>query len=92
MSSHCRSCGAEIVWSTTTDGRPIPLDPPLIRIAVATGRVIESDRGVSAEVEIKSGRVSHFATCPQASQHRKNTPRRQVGVNGTPGEPAPGES
>lgn len=56
--STCRGCGRPIVWIETPDGKRIPLDPkpPVYRVT-SDGRG-ERDRLCM---------VSHFATCPQAS-------------------------
>lgn len=54
----CRSCQAEIVWIKTSSGKPMPCDPKLITVV--------TDEGVTVK-----GRLSHFATCPNAGQHRK---------------------
>jgi len=67
----CRSCGAPIVWVVMfPSGKRMPLDAKplhgLIRVepgAPATGHM----RGKDAEDLY----VSHFATCPNAAQHRK---------------------
>ena len=54
----CRGCGAEIVWITSPRGKPIPCDPPEVTVVTEAGHVV-------------SGRVSHWATCPQAEQFRR---------------------
>lgn len=57
--SMCKGCGKAIVWGETVDGKRIPLDPrPPVYKILATGRVV---RDVTCM-------VSHFATCPHASQ------------------------
>lgn len=55
--SECRSCGAEIVWMKTKNGRNIPVDP-------------ETATKGNKEFEPASGHISHFATCPFADDHR----------------------
>jgi hypothetical protein len=73
--SACRSCGAPIRWALTTNGRRIPLDPD----PVEGGNLALADQGttpiayyVDPEDEPVPGPlyVSHFATCPNAAQHR----------------------
>lgn len=54
----CKSCGAEIVWQMTGNGKMTPLDPPLLTITTERGEVVR-------------GRQSHFSTCPDADKHRK---------------------
>jgi len=68
--ARCSSCGARIVWTRTRNGR-MPVD------------WIPSDRGNvelrfdGHDIEARVGAVgpgkyvSHFATCPQASKHRR---------------------
>ena len=55
----CRSCGAEVIWTTTTSGKVIPLDPKTYTVVTPVGTTV-------------TGRQSHFATCPHAKQWRKN--------------------
>ncbi len=80
----CRSCGAPIVWvvteaTATKAGRRMPLDADpsnTTRAAVfEDGNIVIVGRD-AANVPIvryvKSGTFrSHFASCPQASTHRK---------------------
>ncbi len=55
----CRSCQASILWiKSATTGRAIPCDPDQIRIITADGRS-------------EAGYITHFATCPNAAEHRK---------------------
>lgn len=63
----CRSCGASIVWVKTREyvnkkgeqkgGASMPIDA-----ATANG---------SSVFNAQEGHISHFATCPNATQHRK---------------------
>lgn len=72
--SVCRSCGAEIRWAKTTGGKPIPVDP---EPAENGNLALETVRGelmafpASLFVEPDELHVSHFATCPNADEHRK---------------------
>lgn len=63
----CKSCGAEIVWVTTTNGKKMPVDmkPKTILIPVAMD-------GISVAYRAVVGHESHFATCPNADQHRRS--------------------
>lgn len=81
--STCASCGASVVWVLTVRGVRMPVDavpspdgtlrlvgvPPT---AIAVGRTVDlldtTDDGVR--------HVSHFATCPNADQHRRKRPTR----------------
>jgi len=63
----CRSCGAEIEWATTTNGTRIPVDPG----PAADGNLVVK-QGIAWIVGPGKGdRISHFATCPSAGQHRR---------------------
>ena len=57
----CRSCGALIVWLTTSTGKLMPVDAASVK---------PGTQMFSAE----AGHVSHFATCPNAAKHRKPKP------------------
>lgn len=72
----CNSCGAAIVWFKTPGGKAIPLDP----VAHQDGNIVlDGDLATvlsreSLEMAQVAGTVlykSHFATCPQASEHRR---------------------
>lgn len=72
----CRSCGAPIRWVRTRAGKAMPLDAE----PVATGNVVLGEDGVARVLtrkQVEGGGivgdryVSHHATCPQASQHRR---------------------
>lgn len=52
------TCGAPVLWGRTKAGKPIALDPKPVTIVDREGAVV-------------TGRVSHFATCPDAKRHRK---------------------
>jgi hypothetical protein len=56
--ARCKSCQARIVWAVTVAGKRIPLDEGA-EVAGTIGDV----------VTVRA--VPHFATCPQAAQHRK---------------------
>lgn len=80
--SQCKSCGAAVRWVVTKGGKRMPLDVA----PVEGGNVWVNPEGVASvvsEIDGGDGRpdplgpfyVSHFATCPNAAQHR--TPARQ---------------
>jgi hypothetical protein len=78
--SVCSSCGAQIEWVTTTNGKrmPIDADPSPGGNLVMTGQnrrgapeVAYLRRG-DPELPIGTSRwVSHFATCPNSKEHRR---------------------
>jgi len=68
--STCRTCGATIVWSRTENNKNIPLNPE----PVEGGNIILECNGALARVVKPDGArryISHYATCPQAAQHRR---------------------
>jgi hypothetical protein len=73
----CRSCGAPIRWVVTYQGRRMPVD---VEPAKDGNIVLEGDTAVAVGKPAKRlayGRPgtplyrSHFASCPQASEHRR---------------------
>lgn len=75
--SKCGSCGAEIVWAKTAAGRKMPLDNtphPAGRIDLGAdgfATVLGAKRATEVQVEGRKLYQSHFATCPNAAQHRR---------------------
>lgn len=78
--SRCTSCDANIIWVTTAaTGKPMPVDVE----PHPDGNVLLTERiGRSPLAEVVAAgqdslipgeplRRSHFATCPQADQHRR---------------------
>lgn len=82
----CSSCRASIIWTRTTTGSRMPVDP----VPVADGNVALVVRGADGagltaivlksrrDAHLLSGALtagprykSHFATCPNADKHRK---------------------
>lgn len=74
MSAHCSSCKQKIYWAETEKRRRIPVDP----YPVKGGNIVLVERPhleplavyVKKDPDIAHF-VSHFATCPNAAQHRK---------------------
>lgn len=59
FTKQCTSCGADVVWFNTKAGKRMPVDE-------------SSTRSTDAAHQLDLSRhVSHFATCPQAGQHRR---------------------
>lgn len=73
----CRSCGAEVTWVVTTNGKKMPVDaepdpegkfllndddPPL-------ATYVHDDQRDG--VDVNALYQSHFATCPSAAMHRR---------------------
>lgn len=58
--SRCKSCQAEILWLKTKDGKDMPVDAGSVELPLV-GKPPVFDRTIM---------TSHFATCPNAAQHR----------------------
>lgn len=70
--SQCRTCQREIIWAVTANGKRVPLDPPEKRyVDNRTGHEIATDAPLSVVMDLTW--LSHFATCPQADEHRKTS-------------------
>ena len=67
MSSRCKSCNAEIWWGVTEAGKPMPLDNTSHKGVVAVGTDLDGNE----RVRVVDVFTSHFATCPNAEEHRK---------------------
>lgn len=72
----CKSCGAAIKWIRMKSGRTMPVDEKAVKyipdgyshIVTEKGEVVT---GRISEYGTKTGYISHFATCPNAKQHRR---------------------
>jgi hypothetical protein len=60
----CKSCGAPIRWAKTKTGNNLPLDSRAHSMFILTGENDEKCEHVTVY-------IAHFATCPDASTHRK---------------------
>lgn len=76
MTDHarCRSCDALIVWAMFASGRLMPLDAERVK----GGRIVlvpsskSTPRAEMLPPDPDAVRyVSHFASCPNAAEHRK---------------------
>lgn len=80
----CRSCGAEIIWIRTASGKSMPCDAAgisysevllpgvkgnkILTLVTESGTIVRTEFDPAGD---KIGYTSHFATCPNANQHRK---------------------
>jgi hypothetical protein len=71
----CRTCGASIVWAKTPTGKSMPVD-----FEPASGGNVILDEGPEGLLAVlchesavvdKPRHKAHFATCPQAAEHRR---------------------
>ncbi len=77
VTQRCGSCRAAIRWVTTTNGRSMPIDPDpvdggnLVLTYPSPGSalaiVVDPEQTM---LDDPPRYVSHFATCPNADQHR----------------------
>jgi len=71
MAEQCRSCGATIIFVKTAKGKSMPLD---VQPADDGNIIVVDGVAVYLKGEAPPNKLrwkSHFATCPQAAQHRK---------------------
>lgn len=69
----CASCGANIRWVKTEYGKAMPIDfdpSPRGNIAIIDGLAVVDGKAVRLD-DKRPRYTSHFATCPNASAHRK---------------------
>lgn len=80
--NRCRSCNAEIRWAKTAAGKRMPLDlepSPTgnVQLGLVGGEeiaiVVGPADAVAAQASGEQLYLSHFATCPNAAQHRRPT-------------------
>lgn len=78
----CRSCRAAITWCRTEKGRKMPVDALPAPATVHAGFVLRDQTSPDGPLAISATRdqlpgeelyVSHFATCPNADQHRSSS-------------------
>lgn len=78
----CRSCNAPIDFVKTPKGRNVPVNLDYVAVEPVKGGPIavvtdagEVVHGKAADATtaglVVRGRVSHFASCPNADQHRR---------------------
>jgi hypothetical protein len=81
--SDCRSCHAPILWAMTASGKRMPMDPDPVATGTFALTLDDPPTAIHAPATVPAGTVrlgadgfparftSHFATCPNASQHRR---------------------
>lgn len=78
---HCKSCDARIIWAVTERGKSMPVDADPVADEVGGGNVqlvpqadgrapLAKVLSVAAQFGKTNLRLSHFATCKFAAQHR----------------------
>lgn len=79
--SRCKSCGADIIWIKTNNGKSMPCDPDQVlykqkkggaaTTVTPNGEVVKCELNVDPEDATGIGYIPHWATCSNADQHRK---------------------
>jgi hypothetical protein len=75
--SKCKSCGAEIFWAMTKGNRKMPVDS--LPSPGGNLTIVENKNGEPVALNAGPGPYlfpcklykSHFATCPNATEHRR---------------------
>jgi hypothetical protein len=76
----CRSCGAEIIWARTERGSRMPMDARRVMGNDKNLFVLRDHHSPEGPLAIAAWGLdwrsdphyrSHFATCPNADQHRR---------------------
>lgn len=87
----CGTCGANIFWAQTENGKPMPIDAEpvangniIIRPALIAHYLAKAEQPPADVLRY----VSHFATCPHAKQHRKVSNARTSQEAGGPDKAA----
>ena len=81
----CRSCGAEIIWCVTSKGKKMPVDAePEMRVVM----IADNRKKGQVNAHMMPTHTSHFATCPNADDHRSKPHARQENPGGN--QPAGG--
>lgn len=71
----CRSCGAKVFWARTTQGALMPVDFEENQggniVINDDGKIVVLRKDLFEDIKDVPRYNSHFATCPNAYQHRR---------------------
>lgn len=72
----CKSCGKPIQWIKMASGKMMPRDAGLYMLKSGETGLFVTDDGHVERVtqtgrDVQGGHLSHFATCPQANEHKR---------------------
>lgn len=62
------TCGADIIWAVTINGKRTPLDAIPLKMQV----IVSQDMDGLPLVHVKYCYVPHWADCPDAKKHRRS--------------------
>ena len=88
----CRSCGSNIIWVRMTSGKNMPCDwkpihykpacpdeeGQIVTLITPGGKVVH---GIPEWTSDNFGYTSHFATCPNAEEHRRRTEKEDEQIS-----------
>ena len=76
--SKCISCGEEIIWATTKNGKKMPVNAKSEkRIILNKNNLIEFfEYDSQYKMTIVDTYTSHFQTCPMAHHHRSKKEKK----------------
>ncbi len=77
--AHCRSCDAPIIWVVTEKDKKMPIDAEpspegtfiKFRLDANGDKIVHFVKESERAATTKPLYASHFATCPDAAEHRK---------------------
>lgn len=73
----CTSCGRDIIWCKTPQGKRMPVDAEPVKGGNLRLEDVQDEGPCVYCTKAGEGtHVSHFATCPNAAQHRKPAPKQ----------------
>lgn len=80
ITAPCQSCSAPVIWTVTTSGKPMPVDPEPaadgnVALSWRAGHVLAEVLSVAKQFGRTGLRKSHFATCPDGPSWRKTRRR-----------------
>lgn len=70
----CNSCGAQILWVVTANGKQMPVDAePVVKTPHGLMTLSPVEGRTAHRADAVRGHLyrSHFATCPNAKEHRR---------------------
>lgn len=76
----CKSCGTDIIWIKTKNGKSMPCDVQKVkywenplstgRVVTQGGRVVPCDFHGAELIVAGEGYIPHWSTCPDATRYR----------------------
>jgi len=77
----CKGCGTEIIWIRMPGGKSMPCDPEQVvywekpkakgKVVTPNGEVLSCEFSGDLQKATGVGYVSHWSTCPKASQFKR---------------------